>query len=370
MSIMDTSNVETPSNKVNFDVKYRTQMENQIVELLGVKDIDALLLEKCGPRYLDYRKAWKAGMQLKEVPKFPLSLDIENLNHCNFACHHCMFSSKAAHPDTKGRVGKFEMDMKLYKRAIDEGSEHGLAAITHGVQCEPTMHSNIVEMVAYAERKGVMDQRIGTNGSLLSDDMCERLIDAGLARLEVSLDAATPETYKLVRKGKEAVYEDIVRNIHRFLEIREKKGTKFPILRVSFVKMNMNLHELDLFIDTWKDCADYFSIQEPINYQMNLPNTAIKWNPDRDKEAFRCDKPHTRMFMRYDGTLYPCFPLNIPGFDSFKLGNIADTSILSAWTSHHEQMLRSMHEKGNYNQNPVCNDCVRRCGVFGDYEEY
>ena len=29
-----------------------------------------------------------------------------------------------------------------------------------------------------------------------------------------------------------------------------------------------------------------------------------------------------RMFMRYNGGFYPCFPLNLPGFDDFSLGNI------------------------------------------------
>ncbi|MBI3444668.1 MAG: radical SAM protein [Magnetospirillum sp.] len=312
------------SNKVNFDVKFRTQMENKIVELLSPKDIDALLAEKCGPRYWDYRANWAKGMKFEGAADFPLSLDVENLNHCNFACHHCMFSSKEAHPDTKNRVGKRMMDLNLYKKAIDEGGERGLAAITHGVQCEPMMHPDIVEMVSYAERRGIMDQRIGTNGSLLTGEMSERLIDAGLARLEVSLDAATAETYKLVRKGKDAIYENIIANIHRFLDIRAKRGTKFPILRVSIVKMNINRHEVDQFVDYWKDYADYFSLQEPINYQMNLPNTAIEWEKEQDKDNFRCDKPFTRVFMRWDGTLHPCFPLNIPGFETFDLGNFKE----------------------------------------------
>ena len=60
------------------------------------------------------------------------------------------------------------------------------------------MHPNIVEKVAYADKKGVIDQRIGSNGSLLDTEMAEKLIDSGLSRLEISIDAATPE--KLLKK--------------------------------------------------------------------------------------------------------------------------------------------------------------------------
>ena len=50
------------------------------------------------------------------------------------------------------------MDFDLYGN--DEGSEYGLPAITHGVQCEPLMHPDIVKKVAYADKKVVIDQRI------------------------------------------------------------------------------------------------------------------------------------------------------------------------------------------------------------------
>ena len=187
---LSNKNINT-SNNVDFDVKFQTQMECKQVELLSHKDIDELLAKKGGQRYWDYRKAWEKGMTLKEVPEFPLTIDFENLNHCNFACHHCMFSARHAHPDLKNRVGDKMMDFDLYKRAIDEGSEYGLPAITHGVQCEPLMHPDIVKKVAYADKKGVIDQRIGSNGSLLDTEMAEKLIDSGLSRLEISLDADT-----------------------------------------------------------------------------------------------------------------------------------------------------------------------------------
>lgn len=359
----------TTSNKLDFEVKFKTQMECKQVELLSHKDIDQLLAKKGGQRYWDYREAWNKGMKLQEVPEFPLTLDFENLNHCNFACHHCMFSARHAHPDLKNRVGDKMMDFDVYKKAIDEGSEYGLPAITHGVQCEPLMHPDIVKKVDYAEKRGVIDQRIGTNGSLLDTEMSEKLIDAGLTKLEVSLDAATPETFKKVRKGKDANFENIVRNTHNFLNIRAKRNSIFPLLRVSFVKMNINMHEVKEFTNYWKDYADYFSLQEVINYDMNLPNTAIKFNEKSDIDGFRCDKPYLRMFLRYDGGFYPCFPLNLPGFDKFNLGNMKTKSIKEAWDSQFEGYLRKLHNKGCYKNNEVCHQCVRRTEVFHDEGE-
>jgi len=183
----------------------------------------------------------------------------------------------------------------------------------------------------------------------------------GLARLEVSFDAFTAETYSKIRKGKKAVYEDLLRNTMNFLDIREKKNSQFPTLRVSMVVLDVNRHELEDFVAFWKRHADYFSIQQPVNWKMNLPNTEVTFEEPSLKEHFRCDKQHLRIYMRYDGTILPCFHINHEDFDAFHLGKFPETSLYEAWHSDFINGLRKLHRENRYQENPVCKDCVMHC---------
>ena len=107
--------------------------------------------------------------------------------------------------------------------------------------------------------------------------------------------------------------------------------------------MNISKHEVKAFTNYWKDYADYFSLQE-INYDMNLPNTAI----DLMKNLKKMDLDVTnllRMFMRYNGGFYPCFPKS-QGFDDFSLGNIKNNTIKQAWDHSLKTILGIFIKKG------------------------
>ncbi|CCQ73075.1 radical SAM/SPASM domain-containing protein [Magnetospira sp. QH-2] len=343
------------------DIVFKQQQDNKQVKLLSYKDMDAILSEKVGERYDRYRADWRAGMQFERVPEFPLSIEIENLNHCNFSCHMCLFSLPKSHPDAPHKKeNKRFLDFEVYKKAIDEASAHQMPALTHGVLCETLLHPRMMDMIAYAQDRGVVDQRLGSNGALLTKEVSERLVDLGLARLEISLDGFNEETFNMVRFGKGADYHQIVANIRDFLEIRERKNSRFPLLRLSFLKLNVNADQVEAFLDYWRDYADYFSIQEPVNYKLDLKKTSLVFDTPHEKPNFRCDKQHNRIFMRHDGTLLPCF--HVHGWQEFALGNVKDSTIKEAWDSPKMQYLRALHKKGEYHKNKICHNCVMCTG--------
>ena len=74
------------------------------------------------------------------------------------------------------------------------------------------------------------------------------------------MDALTPETYSKVRVGSIKL-DRVIKNIETFLELRSKGNYKLPLVGVSFVKMKQNEHELENFINFWKNKVDMISIQ-------------------------------------------------------------------------------------------------------------
>ena len=90
-----------------------------------------------------------------------------------------------------------------------------------------------------------------TNGLLLNADISRRIIESGLDKVLFSIDGASEETYESIRKG--GSYKKAVENIKEFLHIRNSLNSKKPFVRVQMVKMDLNIHEVDRFMDIWKE---------------------------------------------------------------------------------------------------------------------
>ena len=63
---------------------------------------------------------------------------------------------------------------------------------------EPFLRDDFLDLLAYAQRAGITTC-VSTNGTLLDDDLVERLAAMDGLYLQVSLDGATPETNDAIR---------------------------------------------------------------------------------------------------------------------------------------------------------------------------
>jgi radical SAM protein with 4Fe4S-binding SPASM domain len=177
-------------------------------------------------------------------------------------------------------------------------------------------------------------------------------------RLQISVDAARPETYKKIRGGDLNVLE---RNIHNFLSIRNAKGKNTPILRLSFCQQKDNEGEEQEFREKWEGKADLVDFQKYID----LSNVAHVEEKDKDqlgggdKKEYFCPDPFQRIVIDYNGNMFGCCCIGYNRY--YKLGNLADMSILEAWNSEDMKKLRNSFLTQNLN--PICLNC--RAGIKG-----
>ena len=224
------------------------------------------------------------------------------------------------------------------------------------------MVNYLPELIKYAKDIGIIDIFISTNGMLLTKKMSASLIDAGLTHLMVSLDAATPETYSNIRVG--GNFDRVVKNILDFLSVRERMKSELPLLRVSFIKMQKNIHELDDFIHMWSEKSDYIAI---VGYLNNIndtkTNNCLSINKPSGKkiEKYYCNQPWTRCTIFANGDVFPCC-MNYGR--SAPIGNIYNEKLSSIWYSEKMNFIQNIHKDGNYHLHPVCFKCISKRDIF------
>lgn len=288
--------------------------------------------------YQEYRSCWMEYPQMFILREFPMHLDIEITSRCNLKCTFCDKLPLLS----KGQLG--DMDFSLFKKIIDEGAEHRLWGVKLSYRGEPLLHRNVVEMVAYAKQKGVLDIYFNTNGMLLKEEMSERLIDAGLDRVSVSVDGTDPVLFEKTRVG--ARFDVILRNIEMLMEIRQKRGVRFPNVRVQTVYFP-DL-DLDAYRAFWENRCDEVAAIDYKDESNRQEDLACDW---------ACPQLWQRMTVEWDGTVIPC---NNDDFRLLSPGNVKDKTIFECWHDAKVESARQLHKKGQSHEVKACDGCPWR----------
>jgi MoaA/NifB/PqqE/SkfB family radical SAM enzyme len=184
-------------------------------------------------------------INLKKNNQFNLhKLYIEPTNFCNLNCRTCVRNSWN---EPLGHMS--DVTWKSVLKGLRDFSP--TPKIFFGGFGEPLSHPRIIEMVIQAKQMGATVELI-TNGTLLTPEISEELLEAKIDLLWVSLDGATPESYSDIRSG--ANLSKVINNIAQFNEkLFSCDGSasccgyisKYKTqLGIAFVAMKSNIGEL------------------------------------------------------------------------------------------------------------------------------
>ncbi len=141
------------------------------------------------------------------TPKAPYRMDLAVTYRCNNNCSHCYNARSRHYP---------ELDSNKWKKIIDRVWDLGIPHVvfTGG---EPTLRKDLLELVAYAEQKGMVTG-LNTNGRQLKDtDFVDKLVAAGLDHVQITLESHDPEIHDHMVQAKGA-WKDTTAGIQRALE--------------------------------------------------------------------------------------------------------------------------------------------------------
>ena len=301
-----------------------------------------------GEKFIKYREMWRKVTNREVVTDFPYFPLIETHYACNFKCRMCHKSDKDIFEET---YYPEKLSMNLYRRLMDECEEYNCPSLSLNNNNEPLLDKHLLERLSMANKKGIMDIMMNTNAFLLKEDVTKALIDNGLTRLLISLDAASEKTYSLIRSRH---YQKVIENIDNFLETRDKIGSVFPVLRLSFCVTSINEAEQEAFLDLWKDKADEVTFQRYTPPAKN-ENFLSLYPKSRREMKFACCQPFERVIITGNGEVYPCC------YQSMKVsvGNIKQNSLYEIWHNDRFKEYRRVVIEEDWEANSCCSVCSK-----------
>jgi len=323
----------------------------ELTGIIGRSEMDRLSTLLGEKKWSKYRKKYdEAAKNLLSQKSFPIQLDIELNASCNLKCPMCPISAESP----KGKGKKTWFDFEFYKEIIDYGVTHGLQALKLNYINEPFIRNDLYEFIRYAKNAGVLDIYLSTNGLLLNEKNIEQIIQAGLTRIQISIDATTPKTYNQVRPGGNLA--EVHEKIQLLIKIRKSMNSELPLIRVNFVKCDINEHELDDFIEKWHGKVEMIGIQEFVPPPITSAEAITSNKTASRKIGFKCSFPFKQLVINCEKEVLPCCTF---WGEYLPLKTITKAEELSEiWESKELEKLRDIHRRESYFENSICRKCV------------
>ncbi|MBI5490440.1 MAG: radical SAM protein [Deltaproteobacteria bacterium] len=159
---------------------------------------------------------------------------IDIIDRCNLSCPVCFADAR---PD--GRMLSPDQVGAMLDRFLRCEGDPEVLQLSGG---EPTLHPQLVEILALAKRKGLRKILLNTNGLRLAedDDLLDRLVESD-PTIYLQFDGFAPETYRRLRG------RDLSALKLRVLERAARRGLR--IVLVATVVRGVNEHELGAIVD-------------------------------------------------------------------------------------------------------------------------
>ncbi|MBI4744543.1 MAG: radical SAM protein, partial [Actinobacteria bacterium] len=159
-------------------------------------------------------------MATEFIPKW---IAWEVTGRCNLNCIHCRSSSTL-----ESEESDFTTE-EAFKLVDDIASFCKPVIVLSGG--EPLLRKDLFEIAEYGTQKGLR-MCIATNGTLVTDEICEKMKESGIKIVSLSLDGSTKEIHDNFR-NQEGAFEGTLRGI----DFLKKHNIPF-IINSSFTKRN------------------------------------------------------------------------------------------------------------------------------------
>jgi len=319
-----------PINKGNY-----SSFETQDREIL----FDEYKAEGWKDEYLTYRKNWSEFPQKQIVDDYPLLVDIELASVCNLKCPMCYTITD----EFKEKVNAKLMDFDLFKKIIDEiGGK--VPALRLSLRGESTLHPKLLECITYAKERGIKETSFLTNGSKLDSEYFEKLVDAGIDWITISVDGLDEE-YERIRKPLK--FTDTLNKIKSMSQFKKDNNLHKPVIKIQSLWPSIK-NDPEKFYNIFEPITDLIAFNPLIDYLQNDKNIVYV-------ENFSCPQLYQRVVVGADGSVMMC---SNDEENEHIIGNAIKETIHEIWHSDALNKVRKLHlQDDGYKELGVCRRC-------------
>jgi len=299
----------------------------------------------------------------------PFSIEVDISSVCNLKCKFCFHSD--SEKIKKSGIEFGTMDMQLYKKIIDDIGDFPqkpakLKLFEFG---EPLINKNMPEMVRYAKTKSVANSiETVTNGILLNKKLNRDLVNAGLSRINISVESMSGDSYEKVA-GVKINFNEYVENIRDFYNNRGNCLVYIKLIDLG----DLTQAEKDSFYNIFGNICDEIFIENvaPVwkdtTANENIIGTIGSYGQSIDYK-FVCPFIFTRMIVNYDGTVALC----CTDWQRKELiGNAKDESLYKIWNGEQLRKIQLKHLNGERENIDLCEGCTTLCtSTIDDIDKY
>jgi len=310
-----------------------------------------------------FRKAKKG--QTPVIEGLPISISIEPTTSCNLRCPECPSGLRSFTRPT----GMLHID--LFKRTIDAMAHH-VNYLTFYFQGEPYLHTNFLDMVAYASSKNIYTAT-STNAHYLKEKTAEETVKSELKKLIISIDGTSQDTYQSYRVG--GSLEKVIEGTKAIVKAKRELKSKTPYIVFQFLVVKPNEHQIPEVYTLAKELGvDEVKLKSAQIYDFENGSPLI---PDQEKYSrYRlnkdgsysiqnqfennCWKMWHSCVITWDGKVLPCC------FDKdaqYSMGNLQEQSFEEIWYGDkYQQFRRTLFT--NRKEIEICKNCTEGTQVW------
>lgn len=299
-------------------------------------------------------------------PGLPLAISIEPTTSCNLRCPECPSGLRSFTRPT-GMLNE-----AIFLKTIDE-LQHSLFYLTFYFQGEPYLHPNFLEMVSYANQKGIYTAT-STNAHFFTDSIAKQTVESGLKRLIISIDGTTQDTYQSYRIG--GSLEKVLEGTRKVIEWKNKLKSTTPHIVFQFLVVKPNEHQIEDVYALAKEVGvrdvrlktaqiyDYENGSElipSIDKYARYRKTKLGKYEIKNKLLNHCWKMWHSCVITWDGKVIPCC------FDKdahYVLGEMKNHSFEEIWKSNSYTHFRKqlLYHRS---QIEMCKNCTEGMPIWG-----
>jgi len=286
----------------------------------------------------------------------PFIVFIDPSSACNFKCTYCPTGHLDLIKDTKRFQGVLKLE--IYKKIIDDLHEFNknIKVLRLYKDGEPFLNKNLAEMVAYAKKSGKIDYiDTTTNAALMTKERLAPVLNAGIDKINISIDGMNNETYLNFTKTK-LEFSSIIENVKW---LYDNKGSTEVSVKIPADIINEK--EKEQFFETFGNYADRIFVENfaPCWPEFDVEkHTGVKITKgiyqQEITETDVCPYIFYSFSVNADGLVSSCF---LDWKRKLIIGDAKKESMKQIWNSKKMNQLRLTHLDGKRKNIDTCSSC-------------